>query len=459
MSLNPTSKAAGNFRSLLLLTPVIGLFACLPLRGQITFAEDLFPELGSLMEQAATGGTELKLSELRLEEREGDLDVTRGAQRPQVRAYARVAGAYEVRDDIDDRFRGSVNANLTMSQPLYHWGNLDRQELIAEGRVALEEVEVNRKGARHFMDIRRAYLEWLLMNERSQILEQSIALSESFVDARRQLVGVGQSSEQDVLEMEAHLLENHESLAYVRNRARHLETTLRRLVGPSFNLEGVESQSLSIIEPMESGEFDVLARWARGGESSYTDPSIQRFSVLEEIESENLAMLDKRNWPNLDLVAGIYSDHIDGVNQEDFVFRVQYFAGFQVNWSIFDGWQTDGWKRSALARKRAFALQEEVARDETRQKTETLLGELQLNLKQIEARSKREVILNRRLGYLREQADSARITGADRIEGEIDYLEVRQRLMEARVYYLINLMELGVLLGTDPAVTYYSDES
>ena len=31
-----------------------------------------------------------------------------------------------------------------------------------------------------------------------------------------------------------------------------------------------------------------------------------------------------------------------------------------------------------------------------------------------------------------------------------------QRLMEARGYYLINLMELGVLLGTDPAVTYYS---
>ena len=81
------------------------------------------------------------------------------------------------------------------------------------------------------------------------------------------------------------------------------------------------------------------------------------------------------------------------------------------------------------------------------------------NLKQIEARSKREVILDRRLRFLREQADRAQITGVDRIEGEIDYLEVRQRLMEARVNYLINLMELGILLGEDPAASYYRIES
>ena len=158
-------------------------------------------------------------------------------------------------------------------------------------------------------------------------------------------------------------------------------------------------------------------------------------------------------------MAGIFSDYLDSINQEDFVFRIQYYAGVQVNWNIFDGWQTDGWKRSSLARKRAYALQEEAARDETRQRIETLLAELQLNLKQIEARSKREIILDRRVTLLREQADRNQVTGVDRIEGEIDYLEVRQRLMEARVYYLLNLMELGLLLGEDPAASYYRLES
>lgn len=429
------------------------------LQAEIPFAEELFPQLATLMETAAREGTTLQLSEFRLEERAGDLQAAQAQSQFRVHAAARLAGAYEVREDIDDRFRGNVDARVYASKPLYHWGNMERRETVAEGRIALEQVESTDRGARHFMSIRRAYLEWLLMQERMRILEQSIRLSESFVDARRQLVEAGQSSEQDVLEMEARLLENHESLAWVVRRSSDLESQLRRLIGPSFNRDNLETTTLTIIEPMDSAAFEQLAARATGANSSVFNPSIERFSVLEDIESEQLAILDRNNRPNVDLVAGIFSDYLDSINQEDFVFRIQYYAGVQVNWSIFDGWQTDAWKRSTLARKRAYAVQEEAARDETRQRIETLLAELQLNLKQIEARGKREIILDRRVTFLREQADRNQITGVDRIEGEIDYLEVRQRLMEARVNYLMNLMELGLLLGEDPAASYYRVES
>ena len=428
------------------------------MQGEIAFAEEIFPQLASLMETAAREGTTLQLSEYRLEEREGDLAVVQGQNQFQVHAAARLAGAYEMREDIDNRFRGNVDARVLLTKPLYHWGNLDRREGVAESRIALEEVEATDRGARHFMAIRRAYLEWLLMQERRHILEQSIGLNESFVDARRQLVEAGQSSEQEVLEMEARLLENHESLAWVVGRSSDLESQLRRLVGPSFSTDNLEKTTLTAIEPMNATTFGRLAARATGSTSIF-DPSIERYSVLEDIETENLAILDRNHRPNVHLVAGIFSDSLDSINQEDFVFRIQYYAGVQVNWNIFDGWQTDGWKRSSLARKRAYALQEEAARDETRQRIETLLAELQLNLKQIEARSKREIILDRRVTLLREQADRNQVTGVDRIEGEIDYLEVRQRLMEARVYYLLNLMELGLLLGEDPAASYYRLES
>jgi hypothetical protein len=45
------------------------------------------------------------------------------------------------------------------------------------------------------------------------------------------------------------------------------------------------------------------------------------------------------------------------------------------------------------------------------------------------------------------------------MEVEIDVLNVRQRLMESRVNYLINLMELGLLMGLDPAQSYYNTKS
>ena len=443
----------------ILFSSALFIAAANPLPAELDFAEELFPELGPLMQMASRGGAEFQLSELRVEERQGDLDVAVGRRKPQVRAYARVASAYEMREDIDDRFRGSVNANVTLSQPLYHWGNLERQQAVAENRIALEGVEFAQSGARYFMEIRRAYLQWLLMKERRAILEQSIALSESFVDARRQLVGVGQSSEQEVLEMEARLLENHESQAFVETQINALKGTLRRLVGSGFDAGQLEGRPLSVIEPMTSGEFEILLREANVASGDVMDPAVQRFAVLEEIEETQLAMLDNQNLPKVDFVAGVFTDHLDSANQEDFILRIQYYAGLQVNWSIFDGWQTDGWKRSTLARKRAYALRGQSSKEASRQRVETLLAQLQLNLKQIEARQKREVILGRRMDLVREQAERAQVTGVDRIEGEIDYLEVRQRLMEARVNYLMNAMELGILLGKDPAASFYRNES
>lgn len=455
-SLKPDFKHRrfGGFR--LFLFPVFMLSALTAVaEPQITFAEEIFPELKGLMERAAMGATELQVGELRIEEREGDLDVARALRRPRANLFARVVGSYETREDIDNAYRGDVNANLTVTQPLYQWGNLKRRQDIAEQRVDLESLQLARTGAQQFMELRKAYLQWLLTRQKRDILQRSIDLSETFVRARRQLVDVGQSSEQDVLEMEARLLENHEVLAWAEKSIVDLENVLERFAGPGFRSEDLTLKSLSAIEPMSTEAFAELSRSIRARDG-FRDPVEERFALLEGIEQQQLESLDKRNWPTFDLVAGVFSDRLDAVNQDDSVIRVQYYAGVQVNWNIFDGWQTEGYKRSALARQRTFSLFRDKAESDARRKTETLLAGLQLNLKQIEARSKRENLLERRVDLLREQAERNLITGTERIEGEIDYLEVRQRLMEARVNYLINLMELGILLDQDPAATYYS---
>lgn len=445
---------------LLRFVPVIAMVAGLStsLLSRVEYAEELFPELVPMLQRASENGTESQLARLRREERLGEVDATLAQNRTKVSAYARLTSAYEMRDDIDNRFRGTVYGTVNLSKPLYQWGNMDRREEVAEERVAFEEVASSETSARYYMDIRRAYLQLLLMREQRIILEQSISLSESFVEARRKLVDVGQSSEQEVLEMEATLLENREGLAYVEKRIEDLGASLQRLIGNGFSQQQVSGQPLSVIQPMNLDELDALISEVNSSNRIQQGPSTRKFEVLEEIEDKQIQILDKNDWPTLDFVAGIYTDHLDTAGEDDFFLRVQYYAGVQVNWNIFDGWQTDAWKRSALARKRAYSLQAQAAKSEDQRRAESLLAELQLNLKQIEARGKREDILSRRMELVREQAERALITGVERIEGEIDYLEVRQRLMEARVNYLINLMELGVLLGKDPASRFYQEK-
>lgn len=445
-------------RPALLLT-VLGAFGpVLHAQSPIQFAEDLYPDLASLIERAGTGAAELRLGQLRVEERAGDLQAVRAQQRPQVRLNAQVTGSYETRDDIDNEFRGNLNANLALRQPLYQWGNLDRTEAIAEHRVALEELGLQASGARQFMELRRAYLQWLLTRERRDILRQSIGLSESFVTARRQLLEVGQSSEQEVLEMEARLLENREALAWAERQIIELESRLERFVGPDFDLQSLEAASLTRIQPMTPGELDSLKAMLASPESVYAVEE-ERWEILETIEDRQMDILDKSNWPMIDFVAGIFSDQLDAVNQDTTVTRIRYYAGVSVNWHIFDSWQTDGQKRSTLARKRAYALRREEALTDIEREVELLLSQLEFHMKQLEARGKREDLIDRRVSLLREQAERNLITGVELIEGEIDFLEVRQRVMESRVNYLLNLMELGLLLEKDPAAVYYASPS
>jgi hypothetical protein len=259
--------------------------------------------------------------------------------------------------------------------------------------------------------------------------------------------------------MEAWLMENREGLARISKRVRELELRIEQLVGSPVDFSLLGERSLALIEPMaEEQLLQWMDRENRAPEDLW-NPHAEYFSMQKTIQDEQLEILDKNHWPTLDFVSGVFTDQLDSINQQDSVLRVRFYAGLQVNWNIFDGWQTDGYKRTTLARKRAFALREERARDESRQRFRSLLADLQLNLKQIEAREKREEILARRVELLRQQAQRDQATDTDLIGGEIDYLEVRQRLMEARVHYLVNLMELGILLGKDPAETYFRSES
>lgn len=453
MSRRSSSRGAARRAALLLLAAHAALCAApAALAGAaIPFAEDLFPGLRQLIDQAAAGSTEARLGGLRVEEREGDLQVARGQRRPSVRFNTRVLGSYETREDIDDAWRGSVDAHLAAAQPLYQWGNLERQETIARHRRDAEVLESGRGAAQQVMQLRRSYLQWLLMQERRTVLRQSIDLWESSVDARRRMAEAGQVSGQDALEMEARLLETRESLAYAEKMITELEGALARLSGAAPPSAGAQAPSLAVIEPLSPAGLAGLAALVNAAQARDSDPAVRRFALYETIEAEQLAVLDKRNWPTLDFVTGIFTDSIESINQSDPVYRVQYYAGLQVNWNIFDSWQTDGLKRGTLARKRAHALRRVAAAEEWSQRAGSLLAELQLNLTQLEARAKRQTLLERRLALLREQAGENRVTGAELLQGEIDFLDVRQRLMEARVNYLNNLMELGALLGMDPA--------
>jgi len=437
----------------LLLGFLAGLSPMTAAASGITFAESYYPGLANLIEATALHAPQLQFSEWRLQEREGDRLLARAQRRPNAHLHSSVLGSYETREDIPDGFRGDLNANLTVRQPLYRWGALELAEAVAGDRMEAEVLDHAQQARDLFMGIREAYLQWLLLGEQSEVLEQSLSLSRTFVEARKRLLEAGQYSEQDVLEMEARLLENEEALAWARTTRLDLEHRLARMTGVEALDTYLQETPLERIQPLSAEALDALRLQVK--ERITPGFEEERWELLSRIEADQMDIIGKQTWPQFDMIAGIFSDQIDAVNEEDAVLRVQYFAGLQVTWNFFDSGQNKARRLSALARKRAHEERQANARENREREAEGLVAKLGLNLKQIEARQTREQLLERRVRLLREQAQRDLITGVELIEGEIDYLDVRRRLMQARVDYLLNLMRLGLLLELDPAQTYY----
>jgi outer membrane protein len=427
------------------------------LLAEAPFAEEVFPELDRLLREAALTSPELAVAGLEIEQSLGNLDVAKARGRPSARLFARALGTYETRDDIGDDFKGDASINLTLTQPLYTWGSQKGRVQVAEQHLAYRQRQADFTWEHVFMEVRRAFLEVLHYRERAEVLKQSIAISQQFLDARKQLLEVGQASEQDVLFMETRLLENEEALALAE---RGLAIALGRLE----RMSGVDSidfsaSDLEWIQPMEEAAFNGYLEALEGTGVARSTWSTEQFSLLESIEEEQFEILEKQQLPMLDFVTGVITDQIEGIGAVDNVFRVRYFAGVQVNWNIFDGWATQAQKRTSLARKRLYSERASEAQLQEEETAARLLAEVRLARRQIEARAKRQDLLERRVELLREQLERNLISGSQLMEGEVELLDVRQRLLEARVTYLLRLMELEVLVRGDPMVRALKGES
>lgn len=425
---------------------------------RIPFAEDLFPELHSLMGSAVREAPEVRMAELRLEEGAGIRDLAFARENLRIWSTARIAASYEMREDIDDDFEGDYYFNLTASKPLYEWGNIKRRKAIAEKHFAARNLDYRQQLAGELMDLRRAYLKWLLMSERKRVLEQSVGALESLVGAQRELAEAGRTAEQEVLALETRLLENREALAWVDNAQRREMRQMEILTGRRPGELNLKAASLSVIEPIDLDALEEMADLVQSKGGGLEETGLKRLKLLEEAESEQLAVLDKANWPTVNFVTGVNSDRLDSINRIESVERVRFFAGLQVDWNLFDGWQAKARKRSVYARKRMHALSQDQVEAEVSRETESLLSEIEYLIKQTEARMKRQKLLEQRLQLIKEQSERDLIPASTLFEAEGDLLDISQRVMESRVHYFLNLMELGKRLGLDPAAGHYATD-
>lgn len=421
-----------------------------PLRDAgLLYPEDHFPELEKLLDLATRDSARVELLRARVLEQEGEQAIAASMRRLRMDANLRVLGGYEVRSDIDNRFRSTVQGSMQVVQPLYHWNRLKNMEAIGAQRVELAEIEFERGGREHLGEIRRSYLFWILAGERVGILRQTIGLAQTLVDNERRLLEIGRSTENSVLEMEARLLERQELLAGVERERNRYGRQLAQLVSVPNVDEALEGGPIPEFKILDLNGLEMLERRlsALGINQS---PEVRYQISMQEIERKRYDIAARNRYPSIDFVAGLFSDQLEALDQDDFAWRLQFFAGVQFNWNIFDGRRTQGEKLASGARRRVHEIQEEIAREQLGAEAAEMIAEAELAIKKLDVQQTRAQILGDRLRLLDEQTERELASPLDRLEARLEHEDVRLRLVESRIQYLLAMMRLAAMHVPDP---------
>lgn len=427
------------------------MFLCAGLPGAEAgsmLPEDYFPELMSLLEHARDASPHVHRQSLRIEQAEGERLAASSATKPRANLQARAAASVEYRSDLDSTpLRGFAQTNLSVRQPLYHWGALRATRRI--GELQLERTEAEGVEAREALlrEIRGQYLQLVMLRRRESALERSLGYSEDLVSAQEELVRRNRLSETELLESRLSLYDTEEQLSSARNRVRRLEDRLAQNTGYD-RVDALGRVAVPEIRVMSPEEMHELRR-AIDRETRISGDVLAEQLELE-MERERFQTLESRLRPNVDLVAGITQDQLEAVGSDDYEVRVIYFTGLQVSWNLFDGRETRGRKMSSLARQRLLEMRAERTRQMERHELNALYEEVQHNLRQMTTRERRSELTEQRLALQEELADRERISRTELLRERIAAEEIRIQSLEARLTYLENVGRLRARIHGDP---------
>lgn len=430
---------------------------------ELLYPEEVFTELRPLLETALERAPELRSRFLTIEERQGQA-MSRAAQsNSSLRAHSRLLGGYENRFNFYDNPRtgndteslwtegrpvATVDASVWWEKPIFAWGNLDR--LAEIGQLGVEAAELDYADAvrRHLNEVRATFLRWQMGEQQLRLLVENVALAEKIVDAQRQLFEAGRISEQQLLELEARLLETEERRALHERERQYYHDRLAVLVGDEAQVNAV---GVLEIPDFALPESPSQADWmgAAGG-SENLDPAIERERRYAQIDATYAESAKYNQRPTLDFVVGLVTNRVDTAEIGNTSMRLIGYAGLQVRWNIFDGGRSRGEQIAALARKRAREARLEAAEARLRDEAAKLAADLRYNRAQADSRARRAELLERRLSLAENPGGDDRVSALDQLDLRLSFLQAEQRTLEAKANYLMTMTQLAALVFEDP---------
>ena len=321
----------------------------------ISTPEDLFPQLLDIYAIANEKAPALLREIQKISEAEGmsyffssdkyphlNFDINAGYER-------RLPG----RGEDSDEFRNFFN--LSLSQPIYHWGGI-----VARDQIGKIDMDLAKEGYERFyqnlaQEIRVLYISLILENialRNAELSEKIIYKNLEVLDEQRRQ---GVLSEDDYTLQYIELQETLLDIQKNKNQSLRIGERLEYITG--YNESNLKELILEIPSPeLNKNLFEEkLTNFLNGGYKNSPEFSLNLKKIQRE--KENLKFIESINRPlfNIQLTIKQVQDNTASFNYVD---TLIYFGGVRLTWNIFDGFATKGRKIASLARIRLLEQQE-----------------------------------------------------------------------------------------------------
>jgi outer membrane protein TolC len=383
-------------RSLVVIAPAI-VCLCLPARAQSSgndqfpLPENYFPALKDLIDTAAKQSPRVIARNTENAVAEANRISARSGQLPSLGGYySFYPWTRDLRADLPESTGVKKTAyNLSITQPLFHWGALRDNTRIGELQKRITEGQ-SAEAFRLLVDeIRAQYLQ-IIVNKsalaRSRfnqtIADDQLALARSKLE--KKVIAEADMFAPTITAEQARLAADRAADDYENSRV-----YLGKLCGlPPIPDEQIPTE-VPAVTPASSALQSVTAEFA--GQTEINNYSLQ--NVRDQIETEklNYHVANTRLRPKVNLVVGTSQDE-QNYALNSVKYKVQsYFAGVTVNWSIFDGFATRSAKQVSLARRRQLELS-------YRDQTADTIAAVKTQMRQLEFAARNLAIVERLLG-------------------------------------------------------------
>ena len=414
--------------------------------------ETYFPALRGLIDTAAKQSPRMIARNTENAVAEANRISARSGQLPSVSGYFNYyPWTRDKRADLPDSVGVKKTAyNVSVTQPLFHWGALHDNTRIGELQSKVTQGQTA-EAYRVLVDEIRAQFLQVIVNKaglarsrfNQRVADEQLTLArsklEKHVISEADMFGPTVAAEQGRLAADRAADDYENSRVY-----------LGKLCGlPPLSDEQIPTE-VPPVTPASSALQSVTAEYT--GQAEPSNNSLQ--SLRDQIETEklNYRIANARLRPKVNMVVGTSQDE-QNYSLNSVRYKVQsYFAGVTVNWSIFDGFATRSAKVTALARRRQL---EQNYRDQT---ADTITA-VKTQTRQLEFAARNLAIVERMVGSAgnvltakKEDVGRGIASDADVNAAQLSLLDWQLAAYGARNDYMMRVSRLLSATQKDPAL-------